>query len=107
MRDEKSGLDKRKNQNRIYIFMAVLATDERWPEDWYLGTYGFNRKRGKLERKKQGPSSPTHTLNACLWLLGHGYPSSTGEDVGLGKNIDLYFVLCVFCLGTPHVTRLS
>lgn len=38
MRDEESGLDKRKNQNKIYIlFMAVLATDECWLEDHYLG----------------------------------------------------------------------
>lgn len=38
LREKESGLDKRQNQKKISIpFIAVLATDECWPEDWHLG----------------------------------------------------------------------
>jgi len=50
---------------------------------------GIQHKEGKAGKKLQGLSSPTHMLNTSLWLLTHGYPSSIGGDVGLGKSINL------------------
>lgn len=67
VRDEASGLDKRKNQRKriCILFMAVLANKEWWPDDqWGLGV---QKKEGKARKKKVRTAFPSpHTR---YWLL--------------------------------------
>lgn len=71
VRDEASGLDKRKNQRKkiCILFMAMLANKEWWPDDqWGLGV---QKKRGESQKEEGKDCLPlfTHSLLAAGFSL--------------------------------------